>query len=584
MQGSARRNRYRHALVRGLLTLALVWICPLVLAGSAQLDGAWREVRHGDTPQAVVDELAQARLSRFDPTRLHSMPDQGLGSWVALQLRSSPLEPGSVLSIYPPPSGQVTLYDGNGPLQSMALDDFSPVDHGHGRLAFRLPDHWSAAQPLLLKLEPSGSLAAPIGFRIEDRLSFWQRDMLWLAYTSACLAVMLAMALMALPFALMLRDWAFAWYAGYLVCYAALQALQTGYVFHPLEWTWLVDIKLAAGSIALVLAVVCAALFMTQFCKLPRYSPRLHLALLALCAAMILVVLLRASQIESLVHAAQALINPLLILGSLLMLAISLAAGLRGSRYAWYFLAGWAPLLLLTALSSAQVNGALSGLNWLGDACLGAGAFEALVLSVGLADRALTARRDRDLVRQLANTDALTNILNRRGWTEGLRHALQVRPHRPQTLLFMDLDHFKALNDCHGHTAGDRALVAVADILRTELRPADLLGRYGGEEFVALLDGLEAQHALQVATRLCRRVHRLELPIHDDLRLSISIGIAVRLPGDTVESLIERADQAMYAAKLSGRNRVELEAPPNLDEQPDIPDIPVAPIRAASQL
>ncbi|MET0330751.1 MAG: diguanylate cyclase [Dyella sp.] len=559
-----------------MLTLVIAWACPRVQAGTAPLESAWREVRQDDTPQAVLDEQAQGLLSRFNANRLNNIPNQGLGSWVVLQRRSSPLEPDSVLSVYPAPPGKITLYDSRGPLQSIALDDFSLVDHGHGRLAFHLPLDWPVTQPLLLKLEPSSSLAVPLGFRIEDRLRFWQRDMLWLAYVSACLAVMLAMALMALPFALMLRDLAFTWYAGYLACYAWLQALRTGYVFHPLEWWWLADMKFTSGSIALILTVVCAALFLIKFCKLQRYSPRLHRGLLTLCAAMILVLVLRASQIAPLVQMAQVLLNPLLVLSSLLILLTSLAAGLRGSRYAWYFLAGWTPLLLLTALSSAQVNGALSGLPWLGDACLGAGAFEALVLSVGLADRALTARRDRDMVRRLANTDALTNILNRRGWTEGLRQALQAQPSRPQTLLFMDLDYFKMLNDCRGHNAGDRALVAVADILRTELRPADLLGRYGGEEFVALLDGLEAQHALQVATRLCRRVHRLEVPIRDDLRLSISIGIALRLPGDTVESLIERADQAMYAAKLAGRNRVALETSPGLGESPSRPVIPIS--------
>jgi diguanylate cyclase (GGDEF)-like protein len=132
---------------------------------------------------------------------------------------------------------------------------------------------------------------------------------------------------------------------------------------------------------------------------------------------------------------------------------------------------------------------------------------------------------------------------------------------RPIALLFLDLDHFKLLNDYQGHNTGDRALVAVAKSLLAELRPGDLLGRYGGEEFVALLDGASAQQAMQVATRLCRRVHRLEIPVNKNAQLlSISIGVAMRQDGDDVESLVERADQAMYDAKLNGRNRVSLYA------------------------
>jgi diguanylate cyclase (GGDEF)-like protein len=131
------------------------------------------------------------------------------------------------------------------------------------------------------------------------------------------------------------------------------------------------------------------------------------------------------------------------------------------------------------------------------------------------------------------------------------------KPAQPVAVLFLDLDHFKLLNDRQGHNSGDRALVAVARALAAELRPSDLLGRYGGEEFVALLDGTVPQQAMDVATRLCRRVHRMEIPASDEsLLLSVSIGVAIRRDDDDLESLVERADQAMYEAKLNGRNRV----------------------------
>jgi diguanylate cyclase (GGDEF)-like protein len=272
-----------------------------------------------------------------------------------------------------------------------------------------------------------------------------------------------------------------------------------------------------------------------------------------------LIVLLRCTGVDTLVAMAQTLVNPVLILGAVLLLATALATGLRGSRPAWFFLAGWTPLLVLTAMTSAQDTGALPSLDWLNDASIGMGAFEAVVLSLGLADRALTMRHDRDSVRVLADRDALTDILNRRAWTEAANRMLgeAAGAGRPVALLFMDLDHFKMLNDLQGHAAGDRALVAVAAVLRDELRPTDLLGRYGGEEFVAMLHDVNQEQALQVATRLCRRVHRLEVPVdRHDLRLSVSVGVAMCSQGDTLESMIERADQAMYYVKLHGRNQV----------------------------
>jgi diguanylate cyclase (GGDEF)-like protein len=208
-------------------------------------------------------------------------------------------------------------------------------------------------------------------------------------------------------------------------------------------------------------------------------------------------------------------------------------------------------------MTSAQANGAFPQLDWLNDASLAGGALESLILSLGLADRALRLRRDRDHVRVLADHDAMTGLLNRRAWTERAAVLLADGSARPIALLFLDLDYFKQLNDSRGHGQGDRALVAVAKALLAELRPGDLLGRYGGEEFVALLDGANEQQAMQVATRLCRRVNRLEIPVGGDAKLlSISIGIALREEGDDVASLVERADKAMYDAKLNGRNRV----------------------------
>jgi diguanylate cyclase (GGDEF)-like protein len=351
----------------------------------------------------------------------------------------------------------------------------------------------------------------------------------------------------------------FAWYAGYMLCYVAVQGVQTGFLFHPLRLGWLAGSEVLLAASAVALSVSFASLFISRFCDLQRYAPALRVPVVALGFAMPLIVLLRCTDIEPLVVMAQTLVNPVLILGALLLLVTALVAGARGSRQAWFFLAGWTPLLVLTAMTSAQTTGALPSLAWLNDASIGTGAFEAIVLSLGLADRALTMRRDRDSVRVLADRDALTNILNRRAWTEAANRMLTgaANSERSIALLFLDLDHFKMLNDLQGHAAGDRALVAVAEVLSHELRPTDLLGRYGGEEFVAMLHDVNQEQAMQVATRLCRRVHRLEIPVDQrDLRLSVSIGLAMRSMGDTLETMIERADQAMYYVKLHGRNQV----------------------------
>ena len=543
------------------MLLVLLWVAG-AHAGTP-MNGAWREVRQGDTAQTVMADYRAGLLHSFDPSMLQRFPVAGLGSWVVLAPQPPWDNDERVLTIYPPPMDSVTVFTPER-TQSLALDDFKQADHGHGRLAWRVPASLAASSPILLRFEPSSTLSTPVRFEMRTWGDYLRIDAQWLAFASACLAVMLAMVLMALSFGLMLRDITFAWYAGYIVCYVLIQSVQTGFLFHPLEWQWMVGSALTVGTVAVALSVAFAALFMLRFCELPRYAPLLRVPVIAMAVGMIQLVLMRCSHVPVLVGVAQLLINPLLMIGAALLLLAAVVAAARGSRPAWFFLAGWTPLLLLTAMASAQVDGALPELDWLNDASLAAGAFEAVVLSLGLADRALRLRHDRDQVRALADHDSLTNALNRRAWVERAAAMLATTTPRPVALLFLDLDHFKLLNDNQGHSSGDRALVAVCDALAHELRPTDLFGRYGGEEFVALLDGTAMEQAMQVATRLCRRVHRLEIPASNDasLLLSISIGVAMRRDGDDVQSLVERADQAMYNAKLNGRNQVFLYASP----------------------
>jgi diguanylate cyclase (GGDEF)-like protein len=148
-----------------------------------------------------------------------------------------------------------------------------------------------------------------------------------------------------------------------------------------------------------------------------------------------------------------------------------------------------------------------------------------------------------------AATDPLTGLLNRRAWdvalAEAIRSSTQARS--PLTVAMLDVDHFKAYNDAQGHQAGDRLLKAAAAAWRDALRPGDLLARYGGEEFVALLAGCGAEDAAPVAERL-----RAATPFG----ATSSVGLAQWEPGDSAEALLRRADEALYRAKRTGRDRV----------------------------
>src|SRR6185437_11453284 len=131
----------------------------------------------------------------------------------------------------------------------------------------------------------------------------------------------------------------------------------------------------------------------------------------------------------------------------------------------------------------------------------------------------------------------------------------------PSAVLLIDLDHFKRVNDTHGHLAGDVVLKAVADILVRELRGYDAVGRYGGEEFIALLPGVDCQAALAIAERLRLRICTADPS--ELLAVTASVGVATGLPGGelTLDDIIDAADIALYQAKTGGRDQVCL-APP----------------------
>lgn len=164
-------------------------------------------------------------------------------------------------------------------------------------------------------------------------------------------------------------------------------------------------------------------------------------------------------------------------------------------------------------------------------------------------------------LQRLATTDELTGLMNRRALMDhaGQMQARSQRHGWPMAVLMVDIDHFKRINDTHGHPVGDVVLRHVAGVIDGALRAGDQLGRYGGEEFVALLGHAGRDDALRVAQRMREAIARQPPPLASSgqtLNLTISVGLAVREPDEGVEGLLARADAGLYRAKSAGRDRV----------------------------
>jgi diguanylate cyclase (GGDEF)-like protein/PAS domain S-box-containing protein len=163
-----------------------------------------------------------------------------------------------------------------------------------------------------------------------------------------------------------------------------------------------------------------------------------------------------------------------------------------------------------------------------------------------------------------ALTDPLTGLHNRRG-LEGRSEALHFRPGGApvtQVWIMVDIDHFKRVNDTHGHEAGDEVLKAVAEALRSTARGADLVARFGGEEFVLVLPDTSAELAVRIAERLRLAIEALSTDVGGQIiRVTASFGVAQRAAQESQLEVLERADAALYSSKNGGRNRVTMSTP-----------------------
>ncbi|TXH01286.1 MAG: diguanylate cyclase [Rhodocyclaceae bacterium] len=165
-------------------------------------------------------------------------------------------------------------------------------------------------------------------------------------------------------------------------------------------------------------------------------------------------------------------------------------------------------------------------------------------------------RDSRDELQRVANTDALTGLANRHAATRTLDERLGRMP-EPLSVMLLDLDHFKRINDSHGHQAGDAVLCEVAHRMRDALPAGALLGRWGGEEFIVLLDATQHGEPATVADRLREAVASAPVAFKDTrIPVTVSIGLASAFAGGDIDALLAEADAALYRAKHAGRNRV----------------------------
>ena len=426
---------------------------------------------------------------------------------------------------------------------------------------FVVTDGVEANRPLYARVEAVGSGAEHLSFSaapLDETLAVGASHERVMALMFGALV---AMSLSSLLMWFILSDRIF-------LLYGVLFTLDGLYVVYlsgqGFDWPilkWALPFSSDAWNVPAALAGATACLFIREIANLRRFSPRVY-KIFGYIAALF-VVLAFANGLKSFgLGDLVSIIGNLTFVGSAAFtLLVAARSWQRGNRAAGWFLLAWGLLEGFTIATAARLLFADP------DPLLYYGlplsmVLAAILVALGVADRLLEQRAALSEAERRAQTDPLTGVLNRGSLVERLEAAcLRARARGlPIALLFIDLDHFKEINDTYGHLAGDACLAAVIGPIQAELRQSDVIGRYGGEEFVVILSSADTAAAYPIAQRILERVANVAVTGYSKpIRLTCSIGVAA---SDTLgvwgEHLIARADEAVYAAKRSGRNRVQV--------------------------
>jgi diguanylate cyclase (GGDEF)-like protein len=486
--------------------------------------------------------LAQVRLA---------MPAGG-GWW---RLDPAASGPDRLLLVYHPYSARVSVrMPPDYRLRARTIFE-ADLDPAWSRRALAFP--LKAPGPVFIGIEGA---RYPLQVAIRDAREHIAEDRGHTRVLFTSIGVLVGVSLVALVFWLVLRDRIYLWYAAcmasqmlYLLCsngeaYAMPGLRLLGRFAAPGVW------------FVATLSTIVSVNFLLVFADLRTRVPRLSRLLLLVGAWLpMLLLALLVSPWPADKGWFPGIGNLLLLLANIVAIAALTLAWRRGGRHAGQMLLAWVPLVVVSTARAVQLSIGAPLSPWLEYGLPLVLACTAVVLMLGLADRMQAFRSERDRARQDAQHDPLSGAYNRVGIMQRLQHAVaEARAgSRQLAVLFLDIDHFKRINDTHGHALGDACIRQLSWLVQEELMPGESFGRLGGEEFMLVLPGVNGRHARDAAERLRRKVEGRSVVL-DGVRagMTVSIGSVEYAAPETADALVRRADAAMYAAKEAGRNRV----------------------------
>ncbi len=519
---------------------------------------------------ATVDAVTGGSLDeRFTPTNNGRPQGGGDAFWLKLEVAEPSAADGiPVVVMHAGRQTQARLYAARGGAAvPLARATQLPGFRGTEDTVFTL-EGLGLGQPLYARIDGAGGDAEPLRFSLSTLDRTLARGAEHARMIALAFGALAAVALAALLIWFVLAERLFILYATLFFLQALYVAYLSGQGF---DWPLLLHARPLgsfAWNVPAGLSGAVACLFTREIADLRHFSPRVYAMFGWFALGFVTVTIANLVKLIGLGTWVTALGNLLFIAVTVFTMFAAFIAWRRGNRAAGWFLIAWTLLEGFTMTAAVRFlfvpNTDSSPLLYYYGLPLSMVA-AAILVALGVADRLRAQRLALTEAERRAQTDPLTGVLNRRSLIERLDAAcLRARARGlPIALLFIDLDHFKQINDSFGHQAGDACLRAIIDPIHAELRQSDVIGRYGGEEFVVILSSADAAAAIPIAQRILERVAAVNVAgFGQPIRLTCSIGVAT---SDTLgvwgEHLIAQADAAVYVAKRLGRNQVQMAAP-----------------------
>lgn len=420
-------------------------------------------------------------------------------------------------------------------------------------LTFVLPDNIDDSRPVIVRV------ATPFLLQFRATLytieAFQANSFILFLIVGVCAGILIAMLLYNFGLYLFTRDKHYIYYILYIFFLLLWQCTLSGlfqYV-HPVVGTFMITYINVFALCMMLFATIFAIMFLDTVQTAPRHDALLK----GLAVCMVILILMC-----FLTHLW--IITPLAyLMGQLITVAVFTAAisSLRsGFRPAKYYLIAVSVLLCAAIIFLLKFYGLISNNKVTMHIVFFGSAVESILLSFALGYRIRIMREREKSLQAISVTDELTGLFNRRFLNRSLAKKMAEvrRSNTTLSLLMVDVDYFKNFNDTYGHLEGDQVLVFLGKMLTQTLREEDIACRYGGEEFVTILHNADKNAALEAAERIRSRFEQMAFTpgAGKTIHLTVSIGVAQWLRDESPEQFIFRADQAMYQAKQTGRNRI----------------------------